>query len=221
MNFRVEVFSLFLLITLSTNKTFAQYDAFLPVKVYLQDGGQLEGIAMVPLMLAKSKFVPITSNEKLRFKTDIRSRSEYIDSRKIKTVVFSNNNTDSPLKNDLTFIIVPKNKKRTKFGFVKLIVNGRIKLVSKVRMSLGSSQVLPDNSMMTIRNPHNYENLLLLKNDENNGYGLPIKLKGSFKKSAAKFFEDCPNLVKKILNKDFKQKDLIVIVKYYNKNCSN
>ena len=40
-------------------------------------------------------------------------------------------------------------------------------------------------------------------------------------KKALNSFKDCPALIKKIENKDFKKKGILKIVKYYNANCGN
>lgn len=42
----------------------------------------------------------------------------------------------------------------------------------------------------------------------------------SFKKTAKKYFSDCPELVRKIENNDFKKTSLIGMVKYYNAKCN-
>jgi hypothetical protein len=41
----------------------------------------------------------------------------------------------------------------------------------------------------------------------------------SFKKDMAEYFRDCPALVDKIQDKDFKKYDMEAIVSFYNKNC--
>ena len=50
-----------------------------------------------------------------------------------------------------------------------------------------------------------------------------VSIKGvidkSFKKSTAKFFSDCPELVEKIETKEFGRDDIKQIVLYYNSNC--
>ena len=41
----------------------------------------------------------------------------------------------------------------------------------------------------------------------------------NFKKGASNFFSDCPKLVLKIKNKEFKKRDLKEIIEFYNSNC--
>ena len=42
----------------------------------------------------------------------------------------------------------------------------------------------------------------------------------NFKKAASKYFEDCPVLVKKIQNKEYKKRHLKEIVSFYNRRCT-
>lgn len=51
-----------------------------------------------------------------------------------------------------------------------------------------------------------------------NASGLGIER--SFRKKAAKFFKDCPELVEKIKSKTWRMKNIPEIVDYYNNNCS-
>ncbi|CAM3668332.1 hypothetical protein [Flavobacterium chungbukense] len=41
----------------------------------------------------------------------------------------------------------------------------------------------------------------------------------NFKKAASEFFKDCPVLVEKINNKEFKKDDIFQVVKFYNTKC--
>ncbi len=43
----------------------------------------------------------------------------------------------------------------------------------------------------------------------------------SFKKDMSTYFDDCPRLSEKILNKEFKARDIELIVDFYNKKCNN
>jgi len=42
----------------------------------------------------------------------------------------------------------------------------------------------------------------------------------NFKKAASEYFKDCPKLVKLIQNREFKKRDLIEIVEFYNQQCN-
>ncbi|WP_157832788.1 hypothetical protein [Croceivirga radicis] len=44
-------------------------------------------------------------------------------------------------------------------------------------------------------------------------------LSKSFLKQAETFFIDCPDLVNRIKNKEFKRKDLVAVVDFYNNHC--
>lgn len=41
----------------------------------------------------------------------------------------------------------------------------------------------------------------------------------NFKDAASAYFSDCPELVEKIKNKEYKKRDLVEIVEYYNNEC--
>tara|TARA_R110002072_G_scaffold274791_3_gene435753 strand:+ start:5541 stop:6104 length:564 start_codon:yes stop_codon:yes gene_type:complete len=43
----------------------------------------------------------------------------------------------------------------------------------------------------------------------------------SYKKTSTDFFSDCPKLVSKLENKEFKKKEIEEVVIFYNENCSN
>lgn len=42
----------------------------------------------------------------------------------------------------------------------------------------------------------------------------------NFKKTASKYFEDCPNLVQKINSKEYKLSNLPEIIEYYKEHCN-
>jgi hypothetical protein len=42
----------------------------------------------------------------------------------------------------------------------------------------------------------------------------------NFKKTAAKYFEDCPSLVEKIENKEYRKRDIRAIIEFYNSKCT-
>ena len=41
----------------------------------------------------------------------------------------------------------------------------------------------------------------------------------NFKKAASDYFKDCPSLVKKIQNKEYKKKDIRLVIEFYNREC--
>ncbi|UAB82286.1 hypothetical protein INR76_05870 [Marixanthomonas sp. SCSIO 43207] len=49
--------------------------------------------------------------------------------------------------------------------------------------------------------------------------GLPFAK--SFKKSMKKYFKNCPSLIEKVENKEFKNDELWKVLDYYNRNCLN
>ncbi|PXY03082.1 hypothetical protein DF185_03045 [Marinifilum breve] len=87
------------------------------------------------------------------------------------------------------------------FIFIKIYVDGKIKLYQHY-----STPMYGNNGKVWY----------LKKEDQ------PLKLVADFgRKKMKKYFSDCPELVKKIESKEFKGKDIIQIVQFYNSNCLN
>jgi hypothetical protein len=200
---KIKLFTL-LLMTLSFG-LHAQYDEWGNGKVYLKDGTVLEG-------LVRFYYVQNNNNEKMRFKTERNKPSKKITAKNVDSIRFDFvstkkvggkriNNQRSAL-----FITIAKNKKKTKFGYAKLAIDGKLKLLKR--------------SLSNINHPRMVaiiETLFL----KEGGLAVPfsqIELK-SFKKRIKGYFNDCSGLVTKINNKQFGRKDLVEIAEYYNDNC--
>jgi hypothetical protein len=46
-----------------------------------------------------------------------------------------------------------------------------------------------------------------------------IRIGGKIKNKRMNLFSDCPILIEKIQNKEFKKREIIEIIDYYNNNC--
>ena len=75
--------------------------------------------------------------------------------------------------------------------------------------------------MPTGGNFYSINNLYVLKEGETNATHLGSNqlFTKNFKAAASEFFKDCPVLVDKIQNKEFKKKEIKAIVEFYNSNC--
>jgi hypothetical protein len=92
----------------------------------------------------------------------------------------------------------------TKYIFLKLIVDGRLKLFE---------YHFSDSNMSGM----NYvTNSYILK--KNNGV-LWWPEKWTFRKDMINYLSDCPELTRQIQEKEFEKSDLVNIVKFYNTNC--
>ncbi|WP_321307361.1 hypothetical protein [Marinifilum fragile] len=87
------------------------------------------------------------------------------------------------------------------FIFIKIYVDGKIKLYQHYSTPMYG----------------NSGKVWYLKKEDH-----PLKLVVDFsRKKMMKYFSDCPELVKKIESKEFKSKDIIQVVQFYNSHCSN
>ena len=98
--------------------------------------------------------------------------------------------------------------------FLRIKVDGKLKLYYYY-YNQGSSGGYSPSTGMTGGYSYGTSKYILQKGDG--------KLKSprglGFKISMAEYFEDCPELVKKIMDKEFKKNDLDEIVSYYNRHC--
>lgn len=182
----------------------AQYQEWGNGKIYLKDGTVLEG-------LVRFYFFDdglTISNEKMRYKTERNKPSKKIAAKNVDSINFDLPYTErvkgkriKKMRN-VTFISIPKNKKKTKFGYAELVVDGKVKLLKR--------------SYVDSRTTMSKTQTLYLKEE-----GLPINFNNikSFKKEAQAYFSDCSMLCSKIENRTFRRKDAIKIAEFYNSNC--
>ena len=111
------------------------------------------------------------------------------------------------LKRQAVYIPIIKsiNKKKTKFGFAELVIDGEVKLVKRTVSNTNYGSVFK-------------ESLLIRDNDMAIIFNY-AELK-SFKKRASEYFSDCPSLVSKVESKKYTRKDLEGLVNHYNDNCA-
>jgi hypothetical protein len=98
---------------------------------------------------------------------------------------------------------------------LKLEIDGTVKLFSFYYTQRSPGMYNPSTGATTGGFSYSEEGYVLQKGDDD--------LKGitrlSFKKDMAEYFKDCPTLVKKIVDRDFRKDDLVSIVRFYNSNC--
>ncbi len=66
---------------------------------------------------------------------------------------------------------------------------------------------------------HTYSNNNYYVAKKNEEIAVSLESGKKFKKTASKYFSDCPDLVAKIQSKEYKKRDIVEIVKFYNENC--
>lgn len=99
--------------------------------------------------------------------------------------------------------------------FLKLEIDGNLKLFNSYATQQSPGMYNASMGMSTGGYSYSVERYVLQK-----GNGELFRPRGiSFRKDMSAFFSDCPELVQKIQNKDFRKGDLELIVKEYNKKC--
>lgn len=106
--------------------------------------------------------------------------------------------------------------KKTERVFMKLEVDGAIKLFRSYEVSSTPGMYNAPTGLTTGRNSRTYDRYVLQRN------GGPLtRLEGSsFKKEAVEFFQGCPDLVSRIEEKALKKEDLKQIVREFNSTCA-
>lgn len=99
--------------------------------------------------------------------------------------------------------------------FLKLESDGKLKLFNYYQTQFSPGMYNDPTGSMSGGTIISVENYILQKGD-----GELKRLKGlTFKKDMAEYFSDCPALVAKIESKDFRKRDMNIIVRFYNSYC--
>lgn len=99
--------------------------------------------------------------------------------------------------------------------FLRLEIDGPLKLFSYYYTQQSPGMYNASTGVVTGGYAYSVERYIMQK-----GSGELKRPKNlSFKKDMAEYFSDCPTLVDKIQDKDFKKYDMEAIVSFYNKNC--
>ena len=74
---------------------------------------------------------------------------------------------------------------------------------------------------MTMGHSYNISSYYVRKENETEvtHLGSTSWISKNFKKAASNYFKDCPNLVEKLQNKEYKKKDIREIIDFYNEYC--
>lgn len=106
--------------------------------------------------------------------------------------------------------------KKTERVFIKLEIDGEVKLFRSYEVSTTPGMYNSPTGLTTGRNSRMYDRYVLRRND-----GPLTRLDGSsFKKDAAEFFQGCPELIRRIEDKELKKEDLRQIVRAFNTTCA-
>jgi len=99
--------------------------------------------------------------------------------------------------------------------FLKLEQEGAVRLFRYYQVSNAPGAYNNQSGMSTANNSRVADRFVVQR-----GNGPLVRLEGmSFKKDVAEFFHDCPDVIKKVKDKEYKKEDLEMVVKRYNKVC--
>lgn len=190
----------------------AQYKDWTKAEIYLKDGSTLKGNARLTMLESKAgNSFNLSSKEYLRYiNFEIKQRqSTKFTPEEVEKVVFDLDYKVKGRRVKRQAVYIPiiksKNKKKTKFGFAELVIDGEVQLVKRAVSNSNRGSVFK-------------ESLLVRNNGEAILFNY-AELK-SFKKRASEYFSDCPSLVLKIKDKKYTRKNLEGLVKHYNDNCA-
>ena len=100
--------------------------------------------------------------------------------------------------------------------FLKLEIDGKLKMFKYYFTENSPVMYNSSKNVTTMGYSFTADRYILQKSDEE--IFMPRDL--TFRKDMVKYFQDCPELFLKIENKEYRQKDLKIVVCYYNSNCA-
>ena len=177
--------------------------------LHFNDGTSLTGMAKI-----------ITSGVRIKFRKDKKSKYKVYTSEEIESIEMYEKEPGS-FNTNITYAhyyfkktksyVLPRLMKLVEEGNVKLYLDYRAYLTS---LSRGANNMGPAKSSITSYYvSKDADDLVTHLGDRGNLFSK------NFIKAASEYFEDCPELVKKIEDKEYKKRDIEEVVNYYNKDC--
>ena len=209
------------------NISFAQY-GWTEAEVHLKNGKVLKGEAKIPMMSAALNL----KKEILRYRTGKKEKKEKYKPEEVDSVIFTIEYTERVDRKKVekirveTYLPIFLNKKKTKLGFVEILVEGKLRLVGRTVMVNQGGYWAPgvgaSSNSAPVYHPGfmgSHNQVMFLREGEKPEIFNNFNLFKSFKKRAMEYFKDCPLLRSKLDNKEFVSEDLQDIVRFYNSNC--
>ncbi|GLB47935.1 hypothetical protein [Neptunitalea lumnitzerae] len=190
---------------------------FYKADIALNDGSTLDGYAVVPIKM---------TTKEIQFKKSDTSDETEIVSDSISTITFHLSKSDSVVFDRVHWRLLTKRSGHTykkKIWVVRLFTNQFI----NVYKSSGKYYVNEDGEFIYVSQAGGafaaFSYYLKRENEdivsyvaESGYYGASVSgVEKQFRNRAANYFQDEPELVKRILNKDFLQEDFEVLVRAY------
>lgn len=198
------LFTLILLITLSS---FSQNQK---ATLFFRDGTSLEGLARIT-----------NFGDKIKFKKDKNSEKIIYNSQKVDKIVIRENDEDITYQYKII-----KNRKTPLL--LEPLKEGKVTLYRDLKQGYSPGMQMGGYSAggmgMNFGGGRSYSISSYYVSKDNGNIVIHLGDKGTiftknFKKAASEYFKDCSELVKKIQSKEFRKRDVVDIVEYYNENC--
>ncbi|MBQ0787084.1 MAG: hypothetical protein KBT69_06275 [Oceanihabitans sp.] len=202
---------LFCLLTISLS--YSQYN-WTEGELVLKNGSTLKGKIKLP-MLSKN-ILAINGKEKVKYRTDRKSKTKKYDESQVAKVIFRKSDTEIAY---FEYISTSKNKK----GLFKVISAGKATLYAR-RVSISHSTPMYMGAgpyTNTVNFWHysfsDFNEFYVIREKEQIASPLiTARLSSTFKKRAMTYFSDCPEVASKLEEKVYVKNDIKKVVDTYN-----
>jgi len=171
--------------------------------LFFKDGTELKGRAK------------ISPTGKIKFRKSKEAEKQFFSSKELKSIIIREFDKDIEYKYK-----VIEGKKT--ILLLEVLEEGKVTLYRTLRSGYVVGAPGP-NGMPMGGHSYSISNYYLSKDDKNLVVHLGARgtiFNKNFKKAASDYFKDCIMLVSKIQSKEFKKRDIVEIVEFYNENCN-
>ncbi|MFK7813791.1 MAG: hypothetical protein AB8B59_14955 [Maribacter sp.] len=162
----------------------------------------------------KSGFVKIIGIRDVKFKNKKKEKATMYQMVEMEKVVIHE------FESSATYVLRQTDKGN--YRVLKVLELGRVNLYTKEVQGYSAPMMTGGQNMgMTMGYSYNITNLFVQREGEVlvTHLGTSGTFSKNFRKAASKYFSDCPSLTEKIENKEYKKRDIRVIVNFYNEEC--
>ena len=216
------IFSILFCISLIANAQYSWTDAVLT----LENGKVKTGQVKLPLEGNNMSFN--FNFQRLKFRKDKKDKAKKIKAKDVKEIVFTIQYKEKvdgkrvKKTKEVTYVpIVIKRKRSGKetYRFMEEIVKGPLSLYGKTVMGSTNVGMAPYNLGVTMTHWYSHNQLYFKKGDKLPKVFNYASLTKSFKNRAIEYIGECPALINKLSEKEFKKEDMKEIAEFYNSNC--
>src|SRR5690606_15019144 len=210
----MKYFLTLLVVIASTSFAHCQYD-WSKGELVLKNGTSLNGLIKLPTV--SKDLIAINGREKVRFKTNKKSKTEKYDETQVKQIIFRPSDTETAY---FEYVPISKNK----HGIFKVITRGNATLYGKTVSTTSSAPMYMGGPTGGVHPTHymysfnDYNEFYVMR--ENEAIASPlitVRISRSFKNRAIEYFADCPAIVSKLEEKEYRKEDIKEMIEDYNK----